>query len=164
MTDDCLDSRVMSSSSLSSSTIAPVEALKRAKTIAVVGASKNPEKDAHTVPRFLKEKGYRIVPINPSALEIFGEKAFPDLLSIPADLASQVDTIEVFRPSEELAMVALNVVELAKKQQQSGHYVFWAQLGLESDDAKRILDQAGIPYVMNACMKVVYGLLSPSRG
>ena len=132
--------------------------MKTARTIAVVGASKNPEKDAHIIPAFLKEHGYRIVPINPTGSEVFGEKTFPDLLSLPSDLASEIDAVEVFRPSGELPEVARQVVELSRRQGRK--YVFWAQAGLENDDAKKILDQAGIPFVMNACMRVVYGIAS----
>ncbi len=132
--------------------------MRTVRTIAVVGASKNPEKDAHVIPAFLKDHGYRIVPINPSATEILGERTFPDLLSLPSATASEVGAVEVFRPSEELPAVARQVVELSKRQARK--YVFWAQAGLENDDAKRILDEAGIPFVMNACMRVVYGIAS----
>ncbi len=143
---------------MTSSTISPVEVMKKAKTIAVVGASKNPEKEAHTVPLFLRGKGYRIIPVNPTAAEILGEKSFPDLLSIPASLAAEVDTVEVFRPSDELPEVARTVVELSRRSGRK--YVFWAQQGLENEEAKRILDEGGIPYVMDACMRVVYGISS----
>lgn len=144
-----------------SSTISPVEVMEKSKGIAVVGASKNPEKDAHSVPKFLKERGYLVVPVNPTATEIFGERAFPDLLSLPSEVASQVDVVEVFRPSEDLPDVARQVVELSKRQGK--RFVFWSQLGLENDDAKKILEEAGIPYVMNACMRVVYGISSRAR-
>lgn len=143
---------------MTSSTISPVEVMNKARTIAVFGASKNPEKEAHTVPLFLKEKGYRIIPVNPTAAEILGEKSFPDLLSIPEGLAAEVDTVEVFRPSDELPEVARKVVELSKKSGRK--YVFWAQSGLENEEAKRILDEAEIPYVMDACMRVVYRMSS----
>ncbi len=139
-----------------SASVSPVETMKTIRTIAVVGASKNPEKDAHLIPAFLKEHGYRIIPVNPTASEVFGEKVFPDLLSLPAEVAAQVDAVEVFRPSEELPAVAKHTVELSKRQ--SKKYVFWAQTGLENDEAKGILDAAGLPYVMNACMRVVYGI------
>jgi uncharacterized protein len=137
-----------------SSTVYPVDVMRRAKVIAVVGASKSPEKEAHTVPEFLQARGFRIIPVNPTAAEVLGERSFPDLLSIPQPLASEIDTVEVFRPSEELPAVARSVVELSKRNGRK--YVFWAQAGLENDEAKRILDDAGIPYVMNACMRVVY--------
>lgn len=143
-----------------SASISPVETMKTARTIAVVGASKSPEKEAHLIPAFLKEHGYRIIPVNPTASEVFGEKAFPDLLSLPADLAASIDAIEVFRPSGDLPAVAMQAVELSKRQGKK--YVFWAQTGLENDEAKGILDAAGLPYVMNACMRVVYGIASPN--
>ena len=128
--------------------------MRKSRTIAVVGASKNPGKEAHSVPAFLKDKGYRVIPVNPSAIEILGERAFPDLLSIPESLAKEVDAVEVFRPSEELPAVARSVVELSIRTGRK--YFFWAQSGLENEEAKRILDKAGIGYVMNACMRVVY--------
>jgi len=130
--------------------------MKKARTIAVVGASKNPEKEAHSVPAFLQDRGYQIVPVNPTAAEIFGVKAFPDLLSIPESLAREVDTVEVFRPSEELPAVARSLVELSRATGRK--CIFWAQSGLENEEAKLILDSAGIKYVMNACMRVVYPL------
>jgi hypothetical protein len=146
---------------MQSSTISPVEVMKRSKVIAVVGASKNPEKEAHSIPQYLKDNGYRIIPINPTATEIFGEKTFPDLLSLPSDVATQVEVIEVFRPSDELPDVARQVVELSKRYGKQ--YVFWAQAGLENDQAKKILSESGIPYVMDACMRVVHGISSRAK-
>jgi uncharacterized protein len=139
---------------LPSATASPLEVIRTRKVIAVVGASKNPGKDANTIPAFLREHGYRVVPINPAADEIFGERVFPSLASMPEQLAKEVEVIEVFRPSEELPQVARQVVELSKRYGRS--YVFWAQAGLENDEAKEVLTTAGIPYVMNACMRVVY--------
>ena len=120
----------------------------------MVGASKNPEKEAHRVPQYLKEHGYRIIPINPTADSILGEKSFPSLESLPVELAKEVEVVEVFRPSEELPQVARQVVNLSMSSGRS--YVFWAQLGLENDEAKSILNAAGISYVMDACMKIVH--------
>ena len=135
-------------------TVSPAEVLAKSKTIAVVGASKNPEKEAHTVPRYLKDHGYRIIPVNPTATEIMGERAYPSLLDLPADVAQTVDVVEVFRPSEELARVALQTVEMKKR---TGRAVFfWAQEGLESEEAKRTLEKNGVQYVMDACMRVVH--------
>src|SRR5712692_2771316 len=138
-----------------SSNISPGEALKY-KTIAVVGASKNPEKEAHTVPAYLQRHGYKIIPVNPTADTILGEKAFPSLLDLPANLAAQVDTVEVFRPSEDLPEIARQAVKM--KERYGRPLAFWAQLGLESDEAKKILDEGKIPYVMNRCMKVEHGV------
>ena len=135
----------------SSSTLQPKDVLKRVRTIAVVGASKNPEKEAYTVPEYMKKHGYKIVPVNPTADKILDEKAYPSLMEIPAELARQIEVVDVFRPSEELPEVAKKVVELKQKYGRS--YIFWAQLGLENDEAKQILSKNGVGYIMDACMR-----------
>lgn len=139
-----------------SHTVAPDEVLRKYHVIAVVGASKNPEKDANTVPAFMMEKGYTIVPVNPTADQILGLKAYPTLLDLPAEVANRVEVIDVFRPSEELPEVARQTIELKKRYGRP--YVFWGQLGLENEEAKKSLTEAGIPYVMNSCMRIVYNL------
>jgi uncharacterized protein len=137
-----------------SATVPPAEVLKKYRTIAVVGASKSPEKEAHTVPNYLKEQGYRVIPVNPTAAEIMGERAYRSLADIPDEVGRTVDVVEVFRPSEELPQVALQAVEM--KRRCGRPFVFWAQQGLESEDAMRILNRNEIPYVMDACMRTVH--------
>ncbi len=132
----------------------PIDVLKKARTIVVVGASNNPEKEAYTVPRYLREHGYKIIPVNPTATEIQGEKSYLSLQELPEAVARNVDVVEVFRPSEELPKVALQAVELRKRYGRQ--FVFWAQQGLESDEAKRILEESGIQYVMDACMRALH--------
>ena len=136
-----------------STTVSPRDVLRQYKTIAVVGASKNPTKDAYTVPWFMKDHGYKIIPINPTAEEIIGEKCYPTLMAMPGELASTVEIVDVFRPTEELPQVARQVVEF--HQRYGRPYVFWAQLGLEDEEAKQILAKNQIPYIMNACLRVV---------
>ena len=132
----------------------PSKVLRRYRTIAVMGASRSPEKEAHSVPRYLQERGYRIIPVNPSAKEISGEVAYPSLKEIPDKVAKTIEILEVFRPSDELPDVARGAVELKKRSGRP--LVFWAQLGLQSDEAEEILDEAKIPYVMDACMRTVH--------
>ncbi len=151
----------MSQTRIRSSTIPPAEVLKRYKTIAVVGASKNPEKEAYTVPQYMKEHGYKVIPINPTADQIVGEKAYPSLLDLPPELAKQIDLVDVFRPSEELPQVAQQTAELKKRYGRP--FVFWAQLGLENEEAKRILSHNGIQYVMNECLRTVHRLNRTSQ-
>ena len=134
--------------------VSPVEVLEKYRTIAVVGASKNPGKAAYSVPRYLKDHGYRIIPINPATTEIMGEIAYRSLPEIPEALGRTVEVVEVFRPSEELPQVALQAAEM--KRRLGRPFVFWAQLGLESEEAKRILETSGIQYVMDACMRTVH--------
>src|SRR5215472_12967475 len=122
----------MSQTHSPSATISAREILKKYKVIAVVGASKNPEKDAYTVPEYMKAHGYKIIPVNPTADQIFGEKVYKSLADLPPDLAKQVELVDVFRPSEELPQVAEQVIEMHKKYGRP--LAFWGQLGLENED------------------------------
>src|SRR5438093_387663 len=79
------------------------DVLTRYKRIAVVGMSKNPEKEAHTVPKYLIERGYDVIPVNPTATEILGRKAYPDLRSVPGGY----DVVDVFRPSADVPAAAI---------------------------------------------------------
>ncbi len=138
-------------------TISPAEVLEKYRTIAVVGGSRNPEKEAFSVPRYLKDNGYRIIPVNPTATEIMGELAYRSLLEIPEAVGRTVDVVEVFRPSNELPEIALQVADMKKRFGRP--FVFWAQQGLESDEAKRILEKNDVQYVMDACMRTVHRFL-----
>ena len=133
----------------------------RYKVIAVVGASKNPEKEAASVPAYLKNHGYTIIPINPTTDSVDGLKAYPSLADLPDDVARMVEVVDVFRPSEELPQVARQVVEMKKRVGRP--FVFWGQLGLENDEAKEILVDANVDYVMDRCMRVEHQVLSRSR-
>lgn len=144
----------MSQTQVPSSTVSPSDVVKKYKIIAVVGASKNEEKEAYKVPLYMKQHGYKIIPVNPTADQILGEKAYPSLLELPPELAKQVELVDVFRPSEELPQVAQQVIEMHKRHGRP--FVFWAQLGLENEEAKQILSKKGIPYVMNACLRVIH--------
>src|SRR5207245_7503366 len=100
---------------LPSITISPMEVLKRYRVVAVVGASRNPEKDAHTVPEYLKEHGFTVIPINPGVREILGEKAYPSLFDVPEGIAKEIKVVDVIRPSEEVDRVAEQVVVLSRR-------------------------------------------------
>ncbi|HEM3691428.1 TPA: CoA-binding protein [Streptococcus suis] len=122
--------------------------LKEAKTIAVVGLSNREETAAYRVSRIMQDAGYRIIPVNPrSAGEtILGETVYASLKDIPLS----IDIVNVFRRSEFLPDVAREFVETDAK-------IFWAQLGLESQEAEEILRQAGREQiVMNRCIKIEY--------
>ncbi len=125
----------------------PVEVLKRYRTVAVVGASRDPSKWAHIVPKYLKEHGYRIIPINPTASEILGEKAYKSLMEVP----EEVEVVEVFRPSEEVPKIVEEVIQ--RKRARGDVKVLWLQLGITADEeSKKKLKEAGIALVENACM------------
>jgi uncharacterized protein len=144
----------MSQTHLATATVSPRDVLKKYKLIAVVGASKNPEKDAYTVPEYMKQHGYKIIPVNPTVDKILDEKSYSSLADISPELAKQVEIVDVFRPSEQLPDIARQVVEMKHKYGKPD--VFWAQLGLENDEAKKILLDNKIQYVMNACLRQVH--------
>jgi len=141
-------------------TIEPTEVMRKYKVIAVVGASKNPEKEAFTVPDYLLKRGYTIIPVNPTTDSVNGLKAYPSLSDIPEDLARRVEVVDVFRPSEEFPEVAKQVVAMRRKTGRP--FVFWGQLGLENDEAKRILTGANVDYVMDRCMRVEHARMGKS--
>jgi predicted CoA-binding protein len=111
------------------------------RTIAVVGASADESKAAHQVPRYLQSQGYRIVPVNPRGGKIFGETAFRSL----AEIDVPVDVVEVFRPAEEAPEIARQAIAIGAK-------VLWLQLGIVSEEARRLAESAGLTVVMNRCM------------
>lgn len=125
--------------------------LEEGQTIAVVGLSPREEATSHRVARYLQDQGYRIIPVNPRAVDqkILGEQVYPSLESLPFP----VDIVDVFRRSEFLPAVAADFLKAEAK-------VFWAQQGLFSQEALDLLTQAGIQaIVMDRCIKVDHQLL-----
>ncbi|MFZ8850129.1 MAG: CoA-binding protein [Thermoproteota archaeon] len=119
------------------------EILEKSKIIAVVGASRTEGKPAHFVPAYLKSKGYKIIPINPFADEILGEKAYKSLLDIPSDV--KIDVVDVFRPSEEVT----KVVEEAIKR---GVKIVWLQSGIYNKEAVELAKKNNIEIIWDRCM------------
>lgn len=125
--------------------------LETAQTIAVVGLSNRPETASYRVAAYLQEAGYRILPVNPrlAGETILGEPVYARLQDIPL----AIDIVDVFRRSEFLPEVARDFLETDAN-------VFWAQLGLESQEAERLLRAAGRnQIVMNRCIKVDHAQL-----
>ena len=114
------------------------------KTWAVVGCSPDPYRDSHGVAKFLQRQGYNVIPVNPAADEILGERCWPDLGSIPA---GTVEVVDVFRKPE----AALDVV---KEAIEIGAGAVWMQLGVINDEAFEMAQAAGLDVVMNRCPKI----------
>ncbi|MET7402277.1 CoA-binding protein [Dactylosporangium sp. NPDC005572] len=131
----------------------PEQILAGARTIAVVGASRDPQKPAHWVPEMLREQGWRVIPVNPHADRLFGEHAYGRL----ADIPERVDVVEVFRPARE-------VPEIARQAAAIGAGAVWLQLGIVSPEARRIADEAGLEYVEDTCMGVERAVHDLVRG
>lgn len=123
------------------------------KTIAVVGASADPSKPAHQIPRFLQRQGYRILPVNPRGGELLGEAVAHSL----AEVDGPVDVVDVFRPAAEAPEIAREAIAIGAK-------VLWLQLGIESQEAKRLAEAAGLTVVMNRCMGATHGELGLGPG
>ncbi|MGI0021604.1 MAG: CoA-binding protein [Nitrososphaeraceae archaeon] len=112
------------------------------KNIAVVGMSRDPVKAAHFVPKYMIEKGYNIIPVNPSANEILGRRTYSKVL----DIKSQVDIIDVFRPSKDV----YSVVEDSVKK--PGVKVIWLQEGIHNAEAEKMALDNEINVVFNRCI------------
>lgn len=119
--------------------------LRQFRTVAVVGLSPKPERDSYKVARFLKEQGFRIIPVNPGQKEILGERCYASLTEIP----KPVEIVDVFRRPEA-------VPEIAEEAIRIGARVFWMQLGIRHDEAARRLGAAGIQVVMDRCIMIEY--------
>jgi uncharacterized protein len=121
---------------------AEIREIYNLKNVAVVGMSKSDGKAANYVPKYLMERGYNVIPVNPTAPEIMGRKSYPNVSSVPDD----VDIVDVFRPSDDVLPV---VVDAIKKP---GIKVVWMQLGIYNEQAEKLASEKGIKVVYNRCM------------
>ena len=128
-------------------TRSPQEILERSKTIAVVGASRDPSKAGGSVPVGLQQRGFRIIPVNLFADELFGERVYRSLLEIP----EKVDLVDVFRPAADAPEIARQAVSVGAK-------ALWLQEDIRSEEARRIAESAGLEYVEDECTAVIASL------
>jgi len=126
--------------------------LEDAETIAVVGCSGQTTRTSHKIARYMQNRGYRIVPVNPNYDEVLGETCYPDLTSIPADV--EIDIVNIFRRPEHTADMVRTAIE--RVQQTGQQPVLWTQLGVSSTEAEEMAAEADLPYVRNRCIKVAY--------
>jgi predicted CoA-binding protein len=119
------------------------DVLRRYHTIAVVGLNSDPDRPSHYVSEYMREHGYRIIPVNPDETEVFGEQAYPDLASVP----ETVDFVNVFRRPQFCADIARDAVAKGAK-------VVWLQSGITSPEARRVAEEAGLTYVEDRCVMV----------
>jgi signal transduction histidine kinase/predicted CoA-binding protein len=119
--------------------------LETAKTIAVVGISSRPDRPGHSVPAYLQSQGYRIIPVNPNLEEVLGERAYPDLLSVP----EPIDVVNIFRRSEDVPPVVEQAIQVGAK-------VIWMQEGIVNEPAADLARRAGLEVVSDACMRATH--------
>ena len=123
------------------------EILERATTIAVVGASRDANKAGGSVPAGLQQRGFRIIPINPFADTLFGERVYRSLSEVPV----KIDIVDVFRPAADAPEIARQAVAVGAK-------ALWLQLDIRSAEARRIAESAGLDFVEDECTAVVSSL------
>jgi len=129
--------------------------LESAATIAVVGCSAKATRTSHKIARYMQDRGYRIVPVNPNYDEVLGETCYPDLPSVPADI--EIDIVDIFRRPEHTADMVRSAIE--RVEQTGERPVVWTQLGVSSSEAEKLAAEAGLPYVRNRCVKIEYDRL-----
>jgi len=128
----------MDKDSLSDNEIKEIYSLKN---VAVIGISKNQEKAAHYVPKYLAENGYNIIPINPNSDEILNKKCFPNI----NDVDESIDIVDVFRPSDQVLPFVKDAIKKKPK-------VIWLQEGIHNTEAEELARKEGITVVFNRCM------------
>ena len=124
--------------------------LKEAETIAVVGCSPRSTRTSHRIALYLQDAGYRVIPVNPHRDELIGTTCYPDVQSIPDDV--QVDIANIFRRPQYTADMVRDA--LARAEKTGRQPVVWTQLGVSSQEAERLAQEAGLPYVKNRCIMV----------
>ena len=122
--------------------------LTDATTIAMVGASSNPDKASHGIMQKLQKVGYRVIPVNPRETDILGERSYPSLIDIP----ERIDIVDVFRRPEDTPAIADEAVKIGAK-------ALWLQTGIVSEDAAARAKAGGLTVVMDACIGATHSLL-----
>ena len=117
------------------------EILNSSRVVAVVGLSAKPDRPSYRVASYLKENGYKIIPVNPGEAEILGEVCYPDLSSIP----EPVDVVDIFRRAEEVSAIVEEAIKIGVK-------AVWMQEGVINEEAAARAREAGLAVVMDRCM------------
>jgi len=117
--------------------------LAQARTIAVVGLSAHWYRPSHFAAKYMQDKGYRVIPVNPSYTEVLGKRCYPNLTAI----GEAVDVVDCFRKPQDIVPIAREAVAIGAK-------VLWMQLGIRNEEAAKIALDAGLDVVMDRCVKI----------
>jgi uncharacterized protein len=128
------------------------EILKKTKVIAIVGLSNEQTKHSYQVAVYLKKHGYRIIPVNPFAEAILGEKSYRSLLDIPVEIQKTIDIVDIFRRSEDVPQIVQQAIKM--KEKVGRPFVVWMQMGIVNVSAAEAARQAGLIVVMDKCLMV----------
>jgi predicted CoA-binding protein len=124
------------------------ELLTNATTIAIVGASSNPDKESYGIMQKLLSVGYHVIPVNPKETEILGQRSYPSLIDVP----EPIDIVDVFRRAEDTPAIADDAVTKGAK-------ALWLQTGISSEDAAARATAGGLMVVMDTCIAATHSLL-----
>lgn len=133
------------------------EILTKYRTIAVVGLSRNPNKDSYKVSSYLKAKGYTIIPLNPYADQILGEKSYKSFFDMPFELQKRIEIVNIFRPSKVIPVIVEETIKLRNKHRSP--YVIWMQLNIINNAASQEARNSGFTVIMNRCMMIEHSRL-----
>lgn len=122
--------------------------LRDSRTIAVVGLSAEWHRPSYFAAKYMQQRGYRIVPVNPKYPEILGETSYPDLKAIPFP----IDLVDVFRKPQDCVPIAQDAVAI-------GARALWLQIGVINEEAQRLAEAAGLTVVADRCVKIEYARL-----
>ncbi|HEY7169265.1 MAG TPA: CoA-binding protein [Vicinamibacterales bacterium] len=122
--------------------------LTSATTVAIVGASGNPDKASYGIMQKLQHEGYKVIPVNPKEPEILGERAYPSLLDVP----EKIDIVDVFRRAEDTPSIADDAVKIGAK-------ALWLQTGIANEETAKRAEAGGLQVVMDACIGATHSML-----
>jgi predicted CoA-binding protein len=128
------------------------EILKNYKVIAVVGLSKEPKKDSYKVSAYLKQLGYQIIPVNPFADEVLGEKSYKSLLDIPPEIQKTIEIVDIFRPAKDVSPIVEQAIHI--RQIFGKPLVIWMQVGIVNEQAAEMARNAGLFVAMDKCLMI----------
>ena len=126
------------------------EILATCKTIAVVGLSREPDKESYIVSAYMQKHGFRIIPVNPFADEVLGKKSYKSLIDIPAKLQKNIDIVDIFRKADDVPPVVEQALKL--KEKHGKPCVVWMQLGIVNEKAAAVARNAGLTVIMDKCI------------
>ena len=127
------------------------------RTVAVVGLSRDSKKDSYKVSSYLQDNGFKIIPVNPFASKILGEKSWESLLEIPIEIQETIEIVVIFRPSNFVPRV---IEEAIKLREYNGiPNVIWMQLGIMNNIAAKKAEKVGFTVIMNRCIMIEHSKL-----
>ena len=135
--------------------------LQKYRVMAVVGLSRDKDKPSYCVAEYMKTQEYQIIPVNPFADEILGEKSYKSLLEIPLKIQKKIEIVDIFRRPDDVPLIVEEAVKL--KISNGKPYVIWMQQGIVNERASETARKAGLTVVMDKCIMVEHKRVSTKR-